>query len=128
MPDTVQLDPSVLLPEMSDADDACVDRLAARVNALPADGVTTAGESRVGQAPVTAESIPVERRPVDDLEAALADPERVDATHRVFAGTINGAVALEIAVTRRAQDSTLTEGRPNALRLLAYRDGPLNSG
>lgn len=74
---------------------------------LPADGVVIAGHSPVDQAPVTGESIPVDKRPVADREEALANPDRVDADHRVFAGTINGAGALEVAVTRRAEDNTL---------------------
>ncbi|NBC16275.1 MAG: heavy metal translocating P-type ATPase, partial [Bacteroidetes bacterium] len=37
---------------------------------VPADGIVTKGESEVNQAPVTGESIPVDKRPVDDPEAA----------------------------------------------------------
>ena len=75
---------------------------------LPADGVVAAGQSAINQAPVTGESIPVDKYPVTDLVAAVASPERVEASHRVFAGTINGTGALEIAVTRRAEDNTLS--------------------
>lgn len=75
---------------------------------LPADGVVTKGESAIDQAPVTGESIPVDKSPVEDLEAALANPDRVEASQKVFAGTINGAGALEVAVTRRAEDNTLS--------------------
>ena len=58
---------------------------------IPLDGRVTAGSSHVNQAPVTGESLPVEK-------AAGAE---------VFAGTINGRGALEIDVTRLRQDSTL---------------------
>jgi len=58
---------------------------------LPADGVVTEGHSAVNQAPVTGESMPVDKAP--------GDP--------VFAGTINGEGALEVQVTRLARDSTL---------------------
>ena len=58
---------------------------------IPLDGRVTAGSSHVNQAPVTGESLPVEK----------------EAGAEVFAGTINGRGALEIAVTRLRQDSTL---------------------
>ncbi|RTL45486.1 MAG: heavy metal translocating P-type ATPase [Burkholderiales bacterium] len=58
---------------------------------VPLDGVVTAGNSAVDQAPVTGESIPVDK--------TVSDP--------VFAGTINQTGALEIRVTAAANDSTL---------------------
>ena len=74
---------------------------------LPADGVVVAGESSVNQAPVTGESVPVEKRPVGDVAAALAAFEKVGAEHRVFAGTINGAGAIDVAVAKPAGESTM---------------------
>jgi len=74
---------------------------------LPADGFIVAGTSAVNQAPVTGESIPVDKRPVDDATRARARPDAVDAASRAFAGTINGAGGLEIEVTRRAGESAL---------------------
>jgi len=74
---------------------------------LAADGVVVSGQSDVDQAPVTGESIPVDKRPIEDMQRALKDPDRVDAASRVFAGTINGSGVLEIAVTRRSEDNTL---------------------
>jgi len=56
------------------------------------DGVVRAGESAVDQAPVTGESVPVEKKPGD----------------KVFAGTINTTGALEVEVTRLAADNTLS--------------------
>jgi Cd2+/Zn2+-exporting ATPase len=58
---------------------------------IPLDGRVHAGQSHVNQAPVTGESLPVDKGPGDD----------------VFAGTINGRGALEIEVTRLRRDSTL---------------------
>lgn len=74
---------------------------------LPADGFISVGNSAVDQAPITGESIPVDKRPVPDVGAARANPDRVDAAHRVFAGTINGSGAIEVEVTRLASQSTL---------------------
>ena len=58
---------------------------------IPLDGRVSGGTSYVNQAPVTGESLPVEKEPGAE----------------VFAGTINGRGALEIAVTRLRRDSTL---------------------
>jgi len=58
---------------------------------IPLDGRVRAGDSHVNQAPVTGESLPVEKRVNDE----------------VFAGSINGRGALEITVTRVRRDSTL---------------------
>ncbi|MGJ7523547.1 heavy metal translocating P-type ATPase [Variovorax sp. LT1P1] len=74
---------------------------------LPADGVVVVGTTSVNQAPVTGESVPVDKRPVADARAALASFDRVSAEHRVFAGTINGSGAIEVMVARRAEQSTM---------------------
>ncbi len=58
---------------------------------IPLDGVVVAGQSDVNQAPITGESLPVDRGPGDE----------------VFAGTINGHGALELRVTRAVRDTTL---------------------
>lgn len=75
---------------------------------LPADGFVVAGTSSINQAPVTGESIPVDKRPAPDIALARTRPDTaVDAASRVFAGTINGAGAIEVEVTRRSGDSAL---------------------
>ena len=76
---------------------------------IPADGFVIAGTSSVNQAPLTGESIPVDKAPVADPAAAAADPERVSASSRLFSGTINGAGQLDLQVTRLAADSTLSK-------------------
>ena len=72
---------------------------------IAADGVVVSGTSAVDQAPVTGESVPVDKRPAPDLDAALAGEPA--PAHRVFAGTLNGSGALDVVVTRPAGETTL---------------------
>ena len=58
---------------------------------IPLDGVVTAGQSDVNEAPLTGESLPVDKSP--DTE--------------VFAGTINGRGGLDVRVTRLVRDTRL---------------------
>ncbi len=58
---------------------------------VPMDGIIVAGQSAVNQAPITGESIPVEKAPGDE----------------VLAGTINGLGALTVRVTRLVADTTM---------------------
>lgn len=74
---------------------------------IPADGFVLKGESSVNQAPITGESVPVDKRAVDDPQQAAANPDRLGPEHRTFAGTINGGGALEIQVTKLSSESTL---------------------
>lgn len=74
---------------------------------IPADGFVIKGEGSVNQAPITGESVPVDKRAVDDPQQAAANPDRLDPQFRAFAGTINGSGALEIQVTKLASESTL---------------------
>ncbi|WP_128003123.1 heavy metal translocating P-type ATPase [Piscinibacter defluvii] len=74
---------------------------------LPADGFVVQGQSSVNQAPVTGESVPVDKHPVDDREQALQGFDKLAAAHRVFAGTINGSGVLEVMVARRSSESTM---------------------
>ena len=60
---------------------------------IPVDGLVTKGTSSVNQAPVTGESVPVDKAPEDT----------------VFTGTINGSGALEVIVTKLSSDSTLSK-------------------
>jgi Cd2+/Zn2+-exporting ATPase len=58
---------------------------------IPVDGVVCRGVSEVDQSPVTGEAWPAAKRPGEG----------------VFAGSVNGAGALDVRVTRPASDSTL---------------------
>lgn len=84
------------------------DRVLVKPNTrIPSDGFVISGTSTVNQAPVTGESVPVDKRPVTDRESALNKPEALSAENRVFAGTINGPAALSVIVTKAANESTL---------------------
>jgi Zn2+/Cd2+-exporting ATPase len=74
---------------------------------LPADGFVIKGEGSVNQAPITGESVPVDKRAVDDPQQAAANPDRLDPQYRAFAGTINGSGAIDIQVTKLSSESTL---------------------
>ncbi len=59
---------------------------------IPVDGAVVQGESTVDQSPVTGESVPVSKT----------------VGHEVYAGTVNQSAALDVQVTRLAQDNTLS--------------------
>tara|TARA_R110002096_G_scaffold428258_2_gene639701 strand:- start:6047 stop:8107 length:2061 start_codon:yes stop_codon:yes gene_type:complete len=74
---------------------------------VPADGFVVKGESSVNQAPITGESVPVDKRPVDDPIATTVDSGKIAPEHRLFAGSINQSGALEMQVTKLSGESTL---------------------
>ncbi|WP_312218160.1 heavy metal translocating P-type ATPase [Brevundimonas sp.] len=76
---------------------------------LPADGFVISGVTSINQAPVTGESMPVDKQPVADPAEARARPASIAAASAVFAGTINGAGAIEIETTRKSSDTTLAK-------------------
>ena len=76
---------------------------------IPADGFIVKGTSSVNQAPVTGESMPVDKRPVPDDAAARAKPDAIEAAYRVFAGTINGSGLIEIEATRKSNETALAK-------------------
>ena len=75
---------------------------------ISADGVVVSGNSSVNQAPITGESVPVDKMPVEDPEKEYAADEEIKDENRVFSGTINGNNTLEIKVIKEAKDSTLS--------------------
>src|SRR6187401_2991343 len=74
---------------------------------ISADGFLVKGNSSVNQAPITGESIPVDKTPVEDPNINIEKADKLDAKYKVFAGTINGGETLEIKVTKIAADSTI---------------------
>jgi Cd2+/Zn2+-exporting ATPase len=75
---------------------------------IPADGVVVEGTSAVNQAPVTGESVPVDKQPIDNDMDDPSDSDEVEEQHRVYAGTINGTGALTVRVTKRADETTIS--------------------
>ena len=75
---------------------------------ISADGVVVDGRSSVNQAPITGESVPVDKEPVDDPNKDWSEEKDINDEHRAFSGTINGNNTLEIKVTKVAKDSTLS--------------------
>lgn len=75
---------------------------------ISADGVVVNGESSVNQAPITGESVPVDKMPVDDPEKDYSNEKDISDKNRVFSGTINGNNTLEVKVIKEASDSTLS--------------------
>ncbi len=72
---------------------------------IAADGVIVKGSSSVNQAPITGESVPVDKTATD---TNATESGKAADMHRVFAGTINGDGSLEIKVSNIAADSTLS--------------------
>ncbi|KPL53343.1 hypothetical protein ABB55_14895 [Prosthecomicrobium hirschii] len=107
-PPTAEVRRDGIVTEIPVADLVPGDTVVVRPNTrIPADGFVLRGTSSVDQAPVTGESVPVDKQPVDDATRAAGRPDGIAAAHRVYAGTINGSGALEIQVLRLASDSTL---------------------
>ena len=75
---------------------------------ISADGVVVDGKSSVNQAPITGESVPVDKVPVEDTAKDYSDNDEIKDENRVFSGTINGNNTLEIKVIKEAKDSTLS--------------------
>jgi Cd2+/Zn2+-exporting ATPase len=74
---------------------------------VPADGLVVEGETSINQAPITGESLPVDKSPVTNVSEASQSPETLSPEHRVFAGTINQSGSIEIQVTKLASENTL---------------------
>jgi len=74
---------------------------------IAADGIIVNGNSSVNQAPITGESMPVDKTAVDNPDIDIQAANREDASHKVFAGTINGNGSLEIKVTKTSAGSAI---------------------
>ena len=87
------------IQDSGETEEVAVERLAIgdRVLVRPGDrvsvdGVIRSGQSAVDQATITGESVPVDKKPGDE----------------VYAGTVNTSGALEVEVTHLAEDNTLS--------------------
>ena len=74
---------------------------------ISADGVIVKGNSSVDQAPITGESVPVDKTPIENPDKEYTSKSNIPNENRVFSGTINGNNTLEIKVIKEAKDSTL---------------------
>ena len=74
---------------------------------ISADGVVVKGNSSVNQAPITGESVAVDKTPIEDSNLDIKNADKLDAKYKVFAGSINGGETMEIKVTKVAADSTI---------------------
>jgi Cd2+/Zn2+-exporting ATPase len=88
----------IICPHHGDIEEKPVEQVAAKTivivkpgEKIPLDGIITSGKTTVNQAPITGESVPVEKNIGDE----------------VFAGTINNDGAIQFRVTRESSDTTL---------------------
>ncbi|MAU14457.1 MAG: heavy metal translocating P-type ATPase [Muricauda sp.] len=75
---------------------------------ISADGIIVNGASSVNQAPITGESVPVDKKAVENSDKTYDKHNSIPKESRVFSGTINGNNALEVKVIKEARDSTLS--------------------
>ncbi len=74
---------------------------------LAADGVIVKGSSSVNQAPITGESIPIDKTALPP-NTPISNFEEIDPEHSVYMGTINGNDLLEVKVLKLNEDATIS--------------------
>ncbi|MFD2915797.1 heavy metal translocating P-type ATPase [Psychroserpens luteus] len=74
---------------------------------IAADGVIISGSSSINQAPITGESIPVDKTFIEDY-SNLPTFVDIDKKYVVFSGTINGDASFEVLVLKLTKDSTVS--------------------
>ena len=74
---------------------------------IAADGVIIRGSSSINQAPITGESIPVDKVFIASTNN-LPIFKDIDKKHTVFTGTINGDNSIEVLVLKLSKDSTVS--------------------
>lgn len=73
---------------------------------IAADGVIISGNSSINQAPITGESMPVDKTAIATLDN-LPEFKHIDKKHIAFTGTINGDSTIEVHVLKLSHDSTV---------------------
>ena len=73
---------------------------------IAADGVIITGNSSINQAPITGESMPIDKTAISTTKK-LPEFKYIDKNHIVFTGTINGDSNIEVQVLKLSQDSTV---------------------
>ena len=73
---------------------------------IAADGVIVTGNSSINQAPITGESMPVDKTAIATTDQ-LPDFKDIDKNHIAFTGTINGDGHIEVLVLKLSSDSTV---------------------
>ncbi|WP_086476730.1 MULTISPECIES: heavy metal translocating P-type ATPase [Arenibacter] len=74
---------------------------------ISADGVIVKGSSSIDQSSITGESIPVDKTAIDP-ERKLPDFDKIEASHVVFTGTLNGDNLIEVRVLKLSKDTTIS--------------------
>ncbi|MCK0189215.1 heavy metal translocating P-type ATPase [Arenibacter sp. F20364] len=74
---------------------------------ISADGVIVKGGSSIDQSPITGESIPVDKTAIKII-GDLPEFNKIDRSHVVFNGTINGDSVLEVQVLKLHADATIS--------------------
>jgi len=74
---------------------------------IAADGVIINGNSSINQAPITGESMPVDKTYIPSTDH-LPEFNEIDKKHIVFAGTINGDSSIDVLVLKLSKDSTVS--------------------
>ena len=73
---------------------------------IAADGVIISGSSSIDQAPITGESMPVDKTYIEHTDN-LPEFKNIKKKHIVFTGSINGDGSLEVLVLKLSKDSTV---------------------
>ncbi len=73
---------------------------------IAADGVIIKGSSAIDQAPITGESMPIDKIAISSTDN-LPNFNDIDSSHVVYTGTINGDGSIEVLVLKLSKDSTV---------------------
>ena len=74
---------------------------------IAADGVIIKGNSSINQAPITGESIPVDKTSITTIDN-LPEFNEIEKHHVVYTGTINGDNSIDVLVLKLSEDSTVS--------------------